>query len=46
MNEHSHSETVKIKGYKKFMKRVKRMRKETEKLNKLLEKTVELKILL
>ena len=46
MNKRPYSAMVKIKGYKKFMKRVKRMRKETEKLNKSLGKTVELKNLL
>ena len=34
---------VKIKGYKKFVKRIRKMRKEVNQLNGLLEKTVELK---
>lgn len=46
MDKRTCNVTVKIRGYKKFMKRAKRMRKEIEKLNKSLEKTVELKRLL
>lgn len=34
---------VTIKGYKKFMKRIRKMRREIEKLNKTMERTVELK---
>ena len=34
---------VKIKGYKKFVKRITKMRKEVNPLNALVEKTVELK---
>lgn len=34
---------IKIKGYKKFMKRIRKMRKEVNQLNGYLEKTVELK---
>lgn len=34
---------VKIKGYKKFVKRIRKMRKEVNQLNGSLEKTVELK---
>ena len=35
---------VKIKGYKKFVKRIRKMRKEVNQLNGSLEKTAELKI--
>lgn len=34
---------VKIKGYKKFVKRIRKMRKEVNQLNDSLEKTDELK---
>lgn len=46
MNKCMNNATVRIKGYKKFMKRAKKIRKEIEKLNKSLKKTVELKSLL
>ena len=35
--------TIKIKGYKKAKKQIKKMRKEIENLNSSLEKTVEIK---
>ena len=34
---------VKIKGYKKFVKRIRKMRKEVNQLNSSMEKTAELK---
>ena len=43
MRDASSTAKVKIKGYKKFMKRVSKMRKEVNQLNSSLEKTAELK---
>lgn len=34
---------IKVKGYKKFVKRIKKMRMELEKLNRTMERTAELK---
>ena len=34
---------IKLKGYKKFMKRIRNIRKETEKLNRTIERAVELR---
>ena len=34
---------VKLKGYKKFMRRIRNIRKETEKLNRTIERAVELR---
>ena len=42
-NERESSAKIKIKGYKKFVKKVRKMKKEIMKLNSELEKTVELK---
>lgn len=43
MKEKTPTVTVKIKGYKKFCRKVREMREEIEQLNASLEKTVELK---
>mgnify|MGYP005764504831 CR=1 FL=1 len=43
MNEKVSAVKVKIKGYKKFMKRIGKMKKEVHQLNRSLEKAVELK---
>ena len=43
MNKKVSTAKVKIKGYKKFMKRIEKMRKEVNQLNSSLEKTAELK---
>lgn len=34
---------IKVKGYKKFVKRIKKMRMELEKLNRTMERAAELK---
>lgn len=34
---------IKLKGYKKFMRRIRNIRKETEKLNRTIERAVELR---
>ena len=34
---------VKLKGYKKFMRRIRNIRKETEKLNRTIERAAELR---
>lgn len=34
---------IKLKGYKKFMRRIRNIRKETEKLNRAMERTVKLR---
>lgn len=43
MNNATSTAKVKIKGYKKFVKRIRKMRKEVNQLNSSLEKTDELK---
>lgn len=43
MNNATSTAKVKIKGYKKFVKRIRKMRKEVNQLNSSLEKTAELK---
>ena len=43
MNKKVSTAKVKIKGYKKFMKRIGKMRKEVHQLSRSLEKAVELK---
>lgn len=43
MNNATSTAKVKIKGYKKFVKRIRKMRKEVNQLNDSLEKTDELK---
>lgn len=42
-NKKKQSIRIRIKGYKKFMKRIRKMRKESIKLNRALQKSVELK---
>lgn len=39
----SETARIKLKGYKKFMKRIRNIRKETEKLNRTIERAVELR---
>lgn len=41
--EAPNKECIKIKGYKSFRRKIKKMRKDVKKLNRVLEKTVELK---
>ena len=43
MNNATSTVKVKIKGYKKFVKRIRKMRKEVNQLNSSMEKTAELK---
>lgn len=43
MNNATSTAKVKIKGYKKFVKRIRKMRKEVNQLNSSMEKTAELK---
>ena len=43
MNKKVYTAKIKIKGYKKFMKRIGKMKKEVHQLNRSLEKAVELK---
>ena len=43
MNNATSTAKVKIKGYKKFVKGIRKMRKEVNQLNSSMEKTAELK---
>ena len=44
MDNAASTKKVKIKGYKKFMKRIRKMQKEVNQLNRSLEKAAELKV--
>lgn len=43
MDENTMTAKIKIKGYKKFMRKVRKMKKEVKKLNREMRQSVELK---